>query len=701
MKKILLLTFALLSTFASLLADWEYEYVGETSADIKNIFVADDEVYFSSSNYLYKWNKEEDSWIQITDSLFNKVTIGAIVGYDETKLVSTSTGLMRSMNNGETWDRMDGKVGLSFSNSLGVNKDYVIALSNVGVSRANKSNLEWQLVNKENNNTVRQMKVGSKNILYYRYSRNKSDGGLLTSSTNGSQWSFKETSVDCASIIGDTIVYISKDKIYISEDFKKTWTDETLSDRYKDVTLSKSNIYLTKNDNQIEEYDYDFNKMKTIDFNEVGDYKNVIINESIVHNDSLYIATSNGLYIFDLISENIILISPMEDVIDFTTVNDYKDSVLLVGSNSGLYIKHKESDSWKMFDTSLHNLGYDFYNTQVIDNELYFFDPYTYHNKSIVIFRNGGGKWDSLLLDNYWRDGFGKIDDTYYYCDEDFVYYSNNVGKDWDTLQVPKSKTSEEIQRIYCATVFKNKLYIGASNGVYRYDSKYKKWDEIKRKDGFSLSYIDRFHQDKERLFVVATYSESWLNEYNKYEDLFENKMKQTPLGFSNFYNLLWNADNFIWNEWDSLFLTKDYGKTIMHINEKLLYNINGHYNLFDNYLYATTTEGLYKRSITDFGLTDVELTESSDLNLFAYPQPAKDELVIDIVDVSYGELTLADITIYDYTGSEIATKDNLTIETVNSGYSLTWDCSAEQAGVYIISITHGTEERAVKVVVE
>jgi hypothetical protein len=57
---------------------------------------------------------------------------------------------------------------------------------------------------------------------------------------------------------------------------------------------------------------------------------------------------------------------------------------------------------------------------------------------------------------------------------------------------------------------------------------------------------------------------------------------------------------------------------------------------------------------------------------------------------------------VYDLSGREIETADKIRITKQANHYGrVTWDCSDEQAGIYIINIKHGTEEKAVKVVVE
>ncbi|PKL77974.1 MAG: hypothetical protein CVV25_13060 [Ignavibacteriae bacterium HGW-Ignavibacteriae-4] len=77
------------------------------------------------------------------------------------------------------------------------------------------------------------------------------------------------------------------------------------------------------------------------------------------------------------------------------------------------------------------------------------------------------------------------------------------------------------------------------------------------------------------------------------------------------------------------------------------------------------------------------------------YPQPARTDVTIAL-DKSNFIIYEKDIIIYDFLGRKL---ENQFIEINDT--SIRWDCSTAQPGIYLINIKHGTEEKAVKVVVE
>jgi hypothetical protein len=84
------------------------------------------------------------------------------------------------------------------------------------------------------------------------------------------------------------------------------------------------------------------------------------------------------------------------------------------------------------------------------------------------------------------------------------------------------------------------------------------------------------------------------------------------------------------------------------------------------------------------------------------YPNPAKSEVkVLFYWDINL-PMTTDDISIYDITGKKIDAVGKISLVKQESHYvNIIWDCSSVQPGIYLINIKHGTEEKAVKVVVE
>jgi hypothetical protein len=120
----------------------------------------------------------------------------------------------------------------------------------------------------------------------------------------------------------------------------------------------------------------------------------------------------------------------------------------------------------------------------------------------------------------------------------------------------------------------------------------------------------------------------------------------------------------------------------------------------------AATYAGVYRAKLSDFGIeVSVAENEIETYNyLYAYPPypvPARSEVQTKIYFDSSKDIAVENIAVYDIYGRKLPTKESLRFEqeTFYSG-NIIWDCSAVEPGVYIIRINHGTEVRAVKVMV-
>ena len=124
------------------------------------------------------------------------------------------------------------------------------------------------------------------------------------------------------------------------------------------------------------------------------------------------------------------------------------------------------------------------------------------------------------------------------------------------------------------------------------------------------------------------------------------------------------------------------------------------------DYLIASSDNGVYRTTLQSLGLTTSSVESETERNylytLPPYPNPASSEIKV----LTYWDINLpmneSDISVYDLSGREVNTEGKINIVKQADHYGrITWDCSGEKTGIYIINIKHGTEEKAVKVVVE
>lgn len=112
--------------------------------------------------------------------------------------------------------------------------------------------------------------------------------------------------------------------------------------------------------------------------------------------------------------------------------------------------------------------------------------------------------------------------------------------------------------------------------------------------------------------------------------------------------------------------------------NKRMIYNTNG---------------SIIRKNYTLSSVLSDDIPNQS--KFVAYPQPANMSVTIEFDSQKYS-LDKKDIAIYNIEGREIKNQD----VKINNN-SIIWDCSSALPGIYLINIKHGTEEKAVKVVVE
>lgn len=172
---------------------------------------------------------------------------------------------------------------------------------------------------------------------------------------------------------------------------------------------------------------------------------------------------------------------------------------------------------------------------------------------------------------------------------------------------------------------------------------------------------------------------------------------------YNNHLILFTTTDLFVLSN-DGKDLTK-YKVDLLRPNGEELYFNNG--IVSGEYLVLTSEYGNWRAKLADLGIEVKSLVESEIESNYLYtyppyPNPAKSEVkVLFYWDINL-PMTTDDISIYDITGKKIDAAGKLSLVKQESHYgNLIWDCSSVQPGIYLINIKHGTEEKAVKVVVE
>ena len=122
--------------------------------------------------------------------------------------------------------------------------------------------------------------------------------------------------------------------------------------------------------------------------------------------------------------------------------------------------------------------------------------------------------------------------------------------------------------------------------------------------------------------------------------------------------------------------------------------------------LVLTSNQGIWYTDLSNLGLLTSTVEKEIERNYIytypPYPNPANSQINV----LTYWDINLpmkeSDISVYNLNGVKLDTKDKINIIKQADYYGIvTWDCSGEQPGIYIVRIAHGTEEKAVKVIVK
>lgn len=182
-------------------------------------------------------------------------------------------------------------------------------------------------------------------------------------------------------------------------------------------------------------------------------------------------------------------------------------------------------------------------------------------------------------------------------------------------------------------------------------------------------------------------------------------------------------------NNWELIYEDNDEQyvlKNMKRANDSTLFALSGYSNIYrstnNGYNWSRIESESIGGNITDYELIDQNtilvaydkntiakvtidsktgiIGKDGNSNIFIkppYPQPANTEVRIELENTSFVNIKVNDITIFDLDGRKLI---NQKIKTDNFK-SVIWDCSTTPAGIYIINIKHGSEEKSVKVMVK
>ena len=544
--------------------------------------------------------------------------------------------------------------------------------------------------------------------------RSYGDGGLYISSNKGKDWkkleNFNNKVVSLS--IHNNIIFVGADDkhIYSSSNWGNSWDVDTNLFMPVDNLYSHNNkIYASVNkiasqynvepgiyvstDNGLN-WKWIHSGIDRINIEQLFEKDDIIF--SITDKKSMFESHDNGY--------NFHRSEIFYDTLVVSNLTKFKDTLFSNGGYRGIQYSIDNGFSWKTYSESL----YSQYSKKG--------RIYKYNSIVIAISQYNTGFQISIDYGNTWRpettgtistDPFvGKflfLDDKIIMTSSLGMKYSYDNGDSWQFYE-----SSNLDSNVSSNLIIRNNdsIYISTSLGLMKSTDNADNWELITSVDvlGEYIGSLDRL----EGILYSYVYGKGI---YQSKDDGESWEILSTkPLDYPLHNNLQIVEGYFVFTVADGVIVSNDKGNTweeyFIEKNENedpiIFYDVE----ISGDYLIAATNIGVYRTKLSDLGIVKSTVESEIERNYLytypPYPNPAKSEVkVLFYWDVNL-PMTTDDINIYDITGKKIDSFDKISlVKQANHYGNLIWDCSTAQPGIYLINIKHGTEEKAVKVVVE
>jgi len=333
------------------------------------------------------------------------------------------------------------------------------------------------------------------------------------------------------------------------------------------------------------------------------------------------------------------------------------------------------------------------------------------------------------LNDNNWQIiPSGNVDDfdlSQIICFKNVVFAKGNMGiyklnenqREWEIF-IDNGKWNQIVQDttgMYIYTKWLqctgDYLIAGTNRGIMVYDNTDGTWRDF----SIDLRYFDVRYFSKSGEHIYVLYDK--VSETGNLEkadqimilDINQNSWQELDVNFDLPVRTIHVINGYLFVSLSNFYgiaYTSDLGKTWADVSLPANIWLSSRFEYDNEYIYIGTNDGVWRGKLIDFGIeVSVAENEIEQMNyLFTYPPypvPARSEVQTKIYFDSSTDIAVENIAVYDIYGRKLPTKESLRFEqdTFYSG-NIIWDCSAVEPGVYIIRINHGTEVRAVKVMV-
>ena len=540
------------------------------------------------------------------------------------------------------------------------------------------------------------------------------EGGIYISIDKGNTWdkTLIDTSVYSLYATDDfLLVSTTYGNLLRSEDNGKTWTSEnigtTISEYFNDGNRLLASSYPlgiveTKNDGKSWQV-----------------LKQVRIASKIFKKDEKYffLGYGNLVYESDSLFETIVHTNLIDSNTNIENIYNQNDTILTKGSfKRGVQYSTDFGDSWHTYYPFLEQERINISYFRIKDNQVYLSVPFGYYVSTdygkTFDFNPSLGVYSDLLI----------LNDKILIYGSDGRLISKDFGKTYSNIDTTLIKNNFKIGKI-SQTTNSDLIAFSTFNGVFKSSDNADTWTKLvdSLPTDTTFASINYFYEFSGNYYAVNSTPPRILKSSDK--GLSWQKLEIELFNeINNFFLEMIDENNILISSYGKgligLRITNDQGKSWRRVDSDLPelitdsrpYRIKG---IFGNSVFVdggykqfVGQGSLYRANFTDLGIVKSSVESEIERNYLytypPYPNPAKSEVKVHFYwDINI-PMTTDDISIYDITGKKIDAFDKISLVKQESHYgNLIWDCSSVQSGIYLINIKHGTEEKAVKVVVE
>ncbi len=672
----------------------------------------------NTSNPPHSFIFKNENWSSLNDEFLDSLDRFKIIAQLDSKIfISTKERNYYSIDSGKKWFETDGPISTKGTMS---NKYYFGSGLNRKLFKFSFDNNKWSLATFTNDSNKLDTLVGD--LI-------KCEGDLLTSSewaafplaepgirisTDGGETWYQSPSFNKLIItmeIADGVIYAmaTDNKLYSSEDNGMTWQvanseELTISElvSYKDNLYSRMNkaVYKsTDNGNTWEMF-----------VNGVEDF--VIENIKVVGGKLFLLTERSQLYIYSEANEKWEYHPFLQDKLTCRDLVERNDTLYALGNRRGVIYSVDGGLSWNIFNEQFSKYFEHFSELHINDDSIVL-DNY---GQELYISDDRGDTWTKSNIGYFdpFDPPINKIileDDRIILTTNTGLKVSTNKGEDWINHYGGELGEEEKIGSMF---VLDSTYYSYKKTGIITSPSTLDSWDYIvdsTKTSELSIYYILDYTEDN----TIYFNSEVFSDRNSVYSYSFDTGKKELFCDYPNkdtVPHLLQKVESsYIMAYGSSVIVSHDEGNNWIEHKldifgpDSLRGNIINGLIIENNSLLASTSDGIAYAKLSEFGITTSVENEIERNYLYTfppYPNPASSEIKV----LTYWDINLpmreSDVSVYDLSGRKVDTKGKINIVKQADHYGrITWDCSVEKTGIYIITIKHGTEEKAVKVVVE